>query len=306
MNESIPPTAPESAFSVQALNDRTLVAAEPGGGSNAGFFLGDKGPIIIDSLLSPTSGEALRQSVSGLTPLPPRALLYTHHHGDHTFGAQTFECPVIAHEGAADAMRSRASGLSRSRLLELFYGEHFARAIGEGRLDTAALESRFNLLDLTDLVVTQPTVTFSDRLALYDPAGLVQLLSMGRAHSGGDAAVFLPEERILFTGDLAFNGRMPFMAEPIGPAVFEALDRMEGLRPEIVVPGHGPPGGPEILRTMREFFGDLRDAVETLRAQGKSLDEVKAEIVLTQYADWPRYDRALPLNAEMAYLGLDS
>ena len=72
---------------MQALNDRTYVAAEPGGGANAGIFLGDKGPVIIDSLLSPPLGETLRQSVSGRTPLPPRALLYTHHHGDHTFGA---------------------------------------------------------------------------------------------------------------------------------------------------------------------------------------------------------------------------
>jgi cyclase len=288
------------------LTERICLAVEPGGGSNAGVFLGEKGPVVVDALLSPAAGEALRRTVAEISSLPPRALIYTHHHGDHTFGGQAFECPVIAHRAASEAMHSGGPELSPSRLLNLFYGEHFGRAIASERPDIAALKKRFLQLDLAGLTLRLPEVTFTKRLTLYDPAGRIEIIHVGHAHSAGDVVVFLPKEKVLFAGDLAFNGRMPFMAEPIGREVFEALERMETLGADTIVPGHGPPGGPEILRTMREFFGDLREAVAPLHSQGKTLDEVKEEIALPKYADWPRYNTALPLNAEMVYRGLET
>lgn len=303
MKPSAPPDAP---FALQRLDERVFVAIEPGGGSNAGIVLGEAGPVVIDALPTPAAGAALRLAVAEITPLLPRALIYTHHHGDHTFGGQAFDCPAIAHEAAAEALRAAGPHPGRSLLLELFYGAHFARAIERARPDAAALKERFGRLDLAGLELRLPTVTFSEQLTLHDPAGAAELIYAGRAHSAGDLAVFLPKEKILFAGDLAFAGRMPFLAEPVGPGIFEALDRMEGLGPGRVVPGHGPPGGPEILRTMREFFTDLREAVRALRSQGKGLDAVKAEIALPKYADWPRYPTALPLVAEMAFLGLEA
>jgi cyclase len=299
-------TVKSSHFDWIQLTDRVCVAVEPGGGSNAGVFLGEKGPVIVDALLSPLAGEALQDTVAEISSLPPRALIYTHHHGDHTFGGQAFECPAIAHIAASEAMRNGGPELSPSRLLNLFYGEHFGCAIANDRPDTEALKKRFLQLDLTGLALRPPEVTFTKRLTLHDPLGTVEVIHAGHAHSAGDVVVFLPKEKVLFTGDLAFSGRMPFMADPIGRELFQALDRMEGVKPDTVVPGHGPPGGPEILRTMQEFFSDLRDAVATLHSQGRSLEEVKAEITLPKYADWPRYNTALPLNAEMAYLGFEA
>lgn len=288
------------------LTERVCLAVEPGGGSNAGVFLGEKGPVIVDALLSPAAGEALRTSVAENSTLPPRALIYTHHHGDHTFGGQAFECPIIAHSATSEAMRSGGPKLSLSRLLNLFYGDYFGRAIANERPDTMALKKRFLQLDLAGLALCRPDVTFTKKLTLHDPAGRIEVVHMGPAHSAGDVVVFLPKEKVLFAGDLAFNGRMPFMAEPIGHGLFEALERMESLAADTIVPGHGPPGGPEILRTMREFFSDLREAVATPYDQGKTLEQVKREIVLSKYADWPRYNTALPLNAEMVYLGFEA
>ncbi len=292
-------------FTLQQISRRVYVASEPDGGANAGIILGARGPIVVDSLRSPSSGQTLLERVQELSHLPTRALLYTHHHGDHTFGGQAFECAVISHVSTARALRTVSARSDSSGSLELFYGPIISRAIQAGRKDTLSLFKRFQALDLCSLRLRAPDVTFSERLSLQDPDGPVEIFHLGHCHSVGDAAVLVPDEGVLFAGDLVFVGRIPFMTEPIGPDMFRAFEVLEQSGAGIIVPGHGRAGGVEIIRAMREFFRDLLDAVKSLRDKGKTLTEIKSDIDIQKYAKWPRYQAALPLNAEMVFLGLE-
>ena len=106
-----------------------------------------------------------------------------------------------------------------------------------------------------------PTITFSEQMTLFlgEP---VEISLMG-GHSPGASVIYFPERKLLFTGDMVFNGRMPYMGVANFPEWLENLRTLESWNPEVVVPGHGPVGGVEVLSKQREwlegFIGDINE-----------------------------------------------
>ncbi len=189
---------------------------------------------IVDTLLTPSLANTVSRHLAE-RELPASVVLNTHSHIDHVGGNAEFRHARIV-----------ASPPTVSMVAQMVH-------------DTGFLAERFPAFaaELSELTVRVPVPIDPDRDL---PAG-VELLTAGPAHSPGDVALWLPDERILVAGDLCFGGVIP-LALP-GHANLEgwatALARLDELGPRIVIPGHGQPGGPAMLAALRRYLDALLD-----------------------------------------------
>ncbi|MEG8280475.1 MBL fold metallo-hydrolase [Streptomyces sp. AHA2] len=221
---------------------------QPDGGwclNNAGLVAGDDGRgVLVDTAATEARARRLREEVLRVAGTPPRTLVNTHFHGDHTFGNHLFpEAVVVAHEKTRSDMA--AAGLHLTSLWpDVCWG---------------------------DIQLALPEVTFRDTLTLHAGGVRVELLHMGpAAHTTNDTAVWLPEQRVLFTGDLVMSGVTPFCLMGSVGGSLDALERMRRLDPLVIVPGHGPVGGAEVLDADEAYFHWLRDLARQGVADGAS------------------------------------
>lgn len=224
---------------------------EPGGWcvNNAGIVVGSDTVLVVDTAATERRARALRAVVDELAPGRRRIVVSTHHHGDHTFGNHLFTGPdtlFLAHEAGPEQLLRK--GLS---LQGMWPGVEWGR---------------------TETVL--PSVTVRDGATLHLGGVTAQVLHPGVAHTGDDLVVWLPEERVLFAGDLVFSGAAPFVLMGSLAGSIEALGRLRALRPRTVVAGHGALGGPELLDVTEAYL--LRVAEVAERALARGLDPLAA------------------------------
>jgi cyclase len=250
-------------------NILSLIAPD-GGGPNAGFVLAGDNTIIVDSLI--TLGTA-REMLAGIKKAGGKKLSFlinTHSHGDHIVGNQIFAPPaiVIAQENTREAIkREGAAGIKRMA------------------------DMRPNLAeDLKEAKVVVPEITYNDAMTLNFGGRSVKLLYPGPAHTLGDTIVYIPEEQVLFAGDLLFNHIVPPIMGDSANWV-RALSRLEELDIKAVIPGHGYVGTKDDLVEMKKFLQKLRREVRKCYNAGVPQDKVVTEINLGKYRDWPHQER---------------
>jgi len=146
-----------------------------------------------------------------------------------------------------------------------------------------------------------PNIEYRDKMTLNVGDRTLELYFLKNVHSEADTAIWLPKERIVFTAASVtvkrFGNHRPFVSIP---NTLSAIKMMKALNPEVVVPGHGPPGTAKILDDMEQYYSLLLERVGAMAKQGKSLDEIKKELRMPETADWEGKDR-LPNNIEAAY-----
>lgn len=180
--------------------------------NNAGFLVGADGVTMIDTCFTERRTRALIDTIASVTPRPLRTLINTHHHGDHTHGNYLLPlATVIGHERCREEMI--ASG-------------HIATGLFPG-------------VDWGNLEVSPPFVCFDERLDVYVDDRKVELEFVGPAHTTNDVVAWLPQHRVLFAGDLVFNGGTPFVVMSSVSGSLAALERLRSLGPDLIVPGHG-------------------------------------------------------------------
>ena len=232
---------------------------------NVGIVLGDRSALVVDTGMGPRNGATVRTHAERLASGRRLFLTLTHFHPEHGYGAQVFSDAAVTVYNRAQLEELRAKGAG---YLELF------KTFG----DTVAAE-------LEGVELVEPEIVYEGAAEL-DLGGLrVELRDWGRAHTLGDQTVFLPEQRMLFTGDLVeercfaiFPWFPPDDVDGDGHRWIEVLRELERLDPAIVVPGHGDVGGVEVIAAAREYIEQLRDETERLAAAGRSEDEVAAEL----------------------------
>ncbi|MFJ6700923.1 MBL fold metallo-hydrolase [Streptomyces sp. NPDC091272] len=242
--------------------------------NNAGILTDAGRSALVDTAATERRARALRRTALALSPHPPCAVVNTHFHGDHTYGNFVFpEALTIGH--ARTRTMTRAAGL------------HMATLWPDVRWG--------------DIEVTPPQLTFQDRTTLHIGAIQAELIHIGpAAHTTDDTVVWLPDQRVLFTGDLAMNGVTPFCAMGSVAGSLRALDRLRALGATTIVPGHGPVGGPEILDANAAYLRRVQQlAHEGTRSATDPLTLARATD-LGPYAELLDPERLLP-NLHRAY-----
>jgi len=252
--------------------------------SNVGIILTQDGVVLIDTGQNPTDARAVQAAIKKLTSQPVRYVIATETHGDHHGGDYVFSPPgvSIAHEGSTATLKDREPG-DPARV------ERLRASSAEMR---AALEGYHFVL---------PQIEYRHKMTMNVGGRTFELLYMKNAHSEADTAVWLPKERVLFSASGIvvdqINIFRPFVTIP---DILAAAKMMKALNPEHVIPGHGQPGTVKIFEDTEKYYALLLERVGKLVKEGKSLDEIKKEVKMPEYAQWASQER-FPGNVEAAY-----
>jgi cyclase len=253
--------------------------AESGGGPNSGFIVAGEEVIVIDSLVTPNLARELLRRIEAFTGKQPTFLVNTHSHGDHVIGNEVFAPPatVIAHEDIREIL------------------------LREGRsiIDTIARLRRDLSEELKETRIVAPSITYRGRMALCFGARRVELINWGDAHSRGDTVVYLPQERVLYSGDLLFNHIFPPIYGSSAGWV-RALEQIEGMDIKVIVPGHGFLGGKREITDLKNCLIELRRQIRMCYERSLSKEEAISEIDMGTYRQWPHQER-LALAIDQLY-----
>ncbi len=210
--------------------------------------------IVVDANF-PSGARAALADAKKVSAKPVKYVFDTHHHGDHAYGNPVWTklgAITLAHAGVAEEMKR-------------FEPERWRQAA----------KQRKDVAELNLATAEPPKQTFSKSPhVIEDATRRVEFHFFGWAHTRGDGFVYLPKEKIVCTGDAVVNGPYNFTADAnLGnwPSVVRAVQKLDVQH---VLPGHGGPGGKEVLQGQLQFFLELQKAVSDARRQGKKLDEL--------------------------------
>ena len=226
------------------------------------FLVTPEGIIATDPI-DPEAARWLKEELENRFGVPVKYLVYSHDHRDHIAGGEVFkpEATVVAHENARDVI----------------VGEHRPTAV--------------------------PDITFSDRMTITLGGKSVELVYPGPSHSNNLIVVHFPAERAVFTVDFISVNRLPYMNlnDAYFPEWIKAIEKVEAMDFDILVPGHGPLGTKEDAVEHRRYLQALYDAVLDAARKGQSLEEMKQTITLDKFKDFGMYDKWRELNIEGMY-----
>ena len=255
---------------------------QEGGGmcvSNAGLIVGPESCIVIDALFAPSMTRALQAEIKRVTDKPVRLLVNSHHHIDHTLGNALFpEAQIVSHVNARS--EQRRSGLAMLERLKPIIPDLVA--------ETEGVDMRL------------PDVTFEGTLTLNLGDREVRLQHLGRGHTVGDIVVMLPDEGIMYGGDLAFHRVTPLAFEGHIGDWLAVCYRIKDRTPKTIVPGHGPVGDLKEFGRMSGYLTTIRSQAKACFDEGKSEEQALPEIDIGEYASWTEPER-LAANVARLY-----
>jgi glyoxylase-like metal-dependent hydrolase (beta-lactamase superfamily II) len=244
---------------------------------NIGLIEGEDKVLIVDVGMGPENGA--RVLTAAAEKAAGRSLLVTttHFHPEHGFGLQ--------------ALRGQAHSVYNRAQLDELHDK------GQSYLEMFRTFGPAVAAALDDVELVDPDETYDGGSHIVDLGDRsVQLLTWGRAHTRSDQVAFVPDARVLFTGDLVeerifaiYPYFPPNDADVDGDLWLEVIERLQELDPAVVVPGHGDVVGPELLETVHAYHSLIRDETQRALDEGLSADDAVARIEPTmreRYPDW--------------------
>jgi cyclase len=240
-------------------------------GANAGIIIGEDGVVMVDTLISAREAKRFIRDIRAVTNKPIRYVVNTHYHLDHSFGNCEFVklgAVVITQENDRKAMEKSAA---------------------------EALKNIGNYgLTPEDMKGTTPAVAvlgYGDRMTIDIGGQRIELIHARHSHTGGDTLVWLPDKKILFTGDVLFTGYHPFLAEGNIEQWVKQLDDIKAMNVEKIIPGHGPLSGKKDVEEMKAYLLLFDRKAKELAARSDDAQKIAAEL-----------RKALPERPEGAWL----
>ena len=265
------------------------VNSAPQATTNAAIIVTSEGVVLIDSGATAIDTREVADAVRELTSQPVRFIINTETHPDHTSGHFVFSPPaiVINHEGA---------------------GEEMTQAFNPERISRLEAQSPEMREALQDFRLVQPHVEYAgDKTTLRLGERTFVLLNLGTTHSLANTAIWLPDERVLFATSVAVEGQINSVRPHTNiPDMLAAMTMLRDLDAEVVIPGHGVPTTNEIFDNYSRYLRTLLERVGALMTQGRTLDQIKAEIRMPEYEDLVGATERIPNNVEAAHRAIQA
>ncbi len=291
-------TQPSKAFASQAdlqekkvtftkLSDNAY-AYTAEGDPNTGVIIGDDAVMVVDTQATPVMAQDVIRRIREVTDKPIKYVLMSHYHAVRVLGASAYQPQqIIASQDTYDLIVERGAQDMKSEI------ERFPRLF-------RAVETIPGL--------TWPTITFKGEMTVWLGKLEVRLIQLGRGHTKGDTVAWLPQQKILFSGDLVEFDATPYA----GDAYFQdwpiTLDRIGALQPNALVPGRGaalttPDMVQKGLAGTRDFVSDLYASVKSGAAAGKDLRNIYKDThaaLKPKYGHWVIFDHCMPFDVTRA------
>ncbi len=286
--------------------------------SNSLVIVNDDDIVVVDSHVTPSKARDLITAIKAISTKPITALINSHHHWDHAHGNQEFAgIPIIGHEFTYEHLASGAlnevtytDGLAGNAATLKRLGEQIAAA--DDAEERQELETYLELFsehvkDFDEIAPVPPTVTLKDRMTLYRGGREIQIIFLGRAHTGGDVVIYFPEDKLVFTGDIAFSGPS-FLGDGYVDEWPQTLENLKALDFDIFVPGHGGPVTDlNRLDLVQEYYRDLWQKTVAKHAAGVDAAEAARTIDLTNHTAIPiRQVGVSPVTINRIYYRLEN
>ncbi len=266
------------------------------GDPNSGVIVGDDGVMVIDARATPVMAQDLMRHIRTVTDKPVKYVVLTHYHAVRVMGASGYGAPnIITSRGTYELIKERGEQDFKSEV------QRFPRLF-------QAVESVPGL--------TWPNIVFERELTIWMGKREVKIATIGAGHTKGDAIVWLPKERVLYSGDLVEEGATPYCGDAHLTEWPSTLAKLEKLKAKRLVPGRGaammtPAASAKAIRGTRSFVTELlAQAKKGVKAK-KNLKQVfdqTYKAMQPKYGKWVIFEHCMPFCVSRAYdeaLGLE-
>ncbi|QWD63256.1 MBL fold metallo-hydrolase [Polynucleobacter sp. MWH-UH2A] len=256
--------------------------------SNAGFVVTLGGVVVVDALGSPVLAKKLIAEIKKVTNQKIVAVIVSHYHADHIYGLQEFKKIGATIYAQGEGRNYLSSETAMQRLIA-------------SRVDFAPWVN-----EKTRLV---PADIWIDKTFVLKVGGVNFFITrVGPAHAPEDLMVYVPLEKVLFAGDLVFRGRIPFVGNADSKGWLQALDEIERLNPDIVIPGHGTYSIKPIedIAFTRSYLKYLRESMSAAALNLDPFEGVYQSTDWSEYEGMPLFRAANRMNAYNVYLSIQA
>jgi glyoxylase-like metal-dependent hydrolase (beta-lactamase superfamily II) len=259
------------------------------GDPNTGIVVGDNAVMVIDTQATPIMAQDVIRRIRAVTDKPIKYVVLSHYHAVRVLGASAYSPEqIIASQDTYDLIVERGAADMKSEI------ERFPRLF-------RAVESVPGL--------TWPTLTFKGEMTLWLGKLEVKIMQLGRGHTKGDTVVWLPQEKILFSGDLVEYEATPYAGDAYFTDWPRTLDAIAALEPAKLVPGRGaslqtPAQVQAGLTATRDFLSDLFASIKGGAQAGKDMHAIYRETyqrLKPKYGHWVIFDHCMPFDVSRAY-----
>ncbi len=260
------------------------------GDPNTGIIIGDDAVMVIDTQATPVMAQDVIRRIREVTDKPIKYVVLSHYHAVRVLGATAYQPEqIIASQDTYDLIVERGEQDKASEI---------------GRFPRL-----FNAVESVPPGMTWPTMTFTGKMTVWLGKLEVQLLQLGRGHTKGDTVAWLPEQKILFSGDLVEFDATPYAGDAYFKDWPATLDRLAELKPLALVPGRGPAlttpdAVAQGLAGTRAFISAVRQSVESGVTSGKDLNAVYKETMVKlqkDYGHWVIFNHCMPFDVTRCY-----
>jgi cyclase len=300
-------------FKLERIGDGIYAAIHRPGGQaicNGGFVdLGEE-VLVFDSFLSIPAARDLKKAVGLMTGKPVRWLVNSHSHNDHIRGNQVFVpgASIISslairdyllEHGKEEAEEEQSYAPGRMA----FFQTKLQEATADAEKDYAKMWlGYFEAMVETfpGLVITPPDVVFNDTITFYGSKRSAKLIEFQHGHMESDIVLYLPEEKILFTGDLVFIEMHPYLADGDPSGLRQTLSELMDWPVDIVVPGHGEVGWKVDIQAMIDYINMAESMAGELKTLSKRPEDTGMEDIPEPYRDW-QFSNFFQTNLKFLY-----
>jgi glyoxylase-like metal-dependent hydrolase (beta-lactamase superfamily II) len=256
--------------------------------SNAGVVVTGQGVVVFDALGTPSLAQRLLEKIREQTDQPVVRVITSHYHADHIYGLQVFEelgAEIWAPRGAEKYLRS----------------QHAQERLEERRFSLDPWVNETTRLVEPDRYIAEPeTFQLGEVRFTVTP--------VGAAHSDADLTLYIEPDRVLFSGDILFEGRIPFLGDANTGNWLDVLERMEDQQLRALVPGHGAAASDpnQAITTMRRYLSYLRERMGAAVEDFVPFDQAYNDTDWSEFEDLPAFEEANRRNAYQVYLSMEA